>query len=328
MLELILFAVGLFILIKGADYMVDGASSVAIRFKISPIVIGLTIVAFGTSAPELLVSVISALKGSTDIALSNVVGSNILNILLILGLCAVIYPLKVARNTTYKEIPFSFLGAVLLVVFGLGIFINTGVFNTNIIYLNEVVGVINRSGGIMLLSFFIIFLYYTFGISKVTGENDTDIAKASFKKSIIMIFGGLVALAFGSQIAIDNAIIIATKLNVSDTLIGLTLVSLGTSLPELVTSVAAVRKKNVDIAVGNIVGSNIFNIFFVLGLTSILKEIPIRGVQIVDLVMLLAASLILFGSIFVWKRHRIGRVEGIIMLLFYLGYVVFIVYRG
>lgn len=308
--------------------MVDGASSVAKRFKISPIVIGLTIVAFGTSAPELLVSITSALKGSTDIALSNVVGSNILNILLVLGICALIYPLKVAKNTSFKEIPFSFLGAVLITVFGLAVTINTGIVDLPAVFTQEIIGSIDRVGGVMLLSFFVIFLYYTFGISKVTGENETDIQKVSVGKSTLMIVGGLLALAFGSQVAIDNAIILATKFNVSDTLIGLTLVSLGTSLPELVTSVAAVRKKNVDIAVGNIVGSNIFNIFFVLGMTSVIKEIPIRGMQVVDIVVLLFTSLLLFISIFIWKRHTIGRVEGAIMLLCYFVYVLYIIFRG
>ncbi len=328
MFEFILFVVGLAILVKGADFLVDGASSLASRFKISPIVIGLTVVAFGTSSPELVVSLTSALSGNTDIALGNVIGSNIFNILLILGISAVIFPLVVLKNTTRKEIPFSFLGAILIAVFGLQIAINTGVFDLSVISSPEVVGTIGRTGGIFLLAFFIIFLYYTFGIAKVTGESEIEIKKRSLSIIFLFILLGLLGLTFGSKIAIDNAVAIARMFNLSDAFIGLTLVSAGTSFPELFTNIAAVRKKNTDIAVGNIVGSNIFNIFLILGVTSLVKDIPIRGIQLVDIAVLIGATLILLISIFIWKKHSIGRREGIFMLLLYIVYIAFLLIRG
>lgn len=328
MLEFILFCIGLFVVIKGADYLVDGASSLAGRFRISPIVIGLTVVAFGTSAPELVVSVTSALKGSTDIALGNVIGSNVFNILLILGLSAVIYPLKVMKNTSWKEIPFSFLGVILIVILGLQVPIDTGFFSLSMFQSSEVIGTISRSNGLVLLSFFIIFLYYTFGISKTTGEEGLQIKKMSIFKMTVFIVGGLLALAFGSQIAVDNAISLARLFQISDTVIGLTLVAAGTSAPELFTSITAVRKKNSDIAVGNVVGSNIFNIFLILGVTSTVKEIPIKGIQLIDLVMLFGTTLILFASVFVWKRHSIGRKEGMIMVCCFVLYMVYLLVRG
>jgi cation:H+ antiporter len=328
MLSFILFTTGLAILVKGADFLVDGASSLASRFKISPIAIGLTVVAFGTSTPELVVSLTSAFRGNTDIALGNVIGSNIFNILFILGLSAIIFPLKVIKNTAWKEIPFSFLGTIILAILGLQVFINTGSFSSTLLSSADVIGVINRAGGLVLLSFFIIFLYYTFGISKTTGSADIDIKKRSIAQILLLIAMGLAALTFGSQIAVENAIAIARTLNISDTLIGFTLVAAGTSFPELFTNIAAVRKKNPDIAVGNIVGSNIFNIFLILGVTSIFRDIPIRGIQVVDIIILLITTSILFISIFLWKKHSIGRKEGFIMLIGYIAYTVFLIMRG
>lgn len=328
MIAFILFIIGLIILVKGADFLVDGASSLAARFGISPIAIGLTVVAFGTSTPELLVSLTSALKDNTDIALGNVIGSNIFNILFILGLSAMIYPLKVIKSTAWKEIPFSFLAAIIIAIIGLKDLINRGAFDTSLISSSEIIGTIDRSGGLILLSFFIIFLYYTFGIAKTTGSADLQIKKRSVLQVVFLITGGLFALTFGSKIAVDNAIIIARMLDVSDTLIGLTLVAAGTSFPELFTNIAAVRKKNVDIAIGNIVGSNIFNIFLILGTTALFKEIPIRGMQLADIAILWAATMLLFVSIFAWKRHSIGRIEGAVMFVGYLAYTAFLIIRG
>lgn len=328
MLSFILFAIGLAVLVKGADFLVDGASSLASRFKISPIAIGLTVVAFGTSTPELVVSLTSAFRGNTDIALGNVIGSNIFNILFILGLSAMIFPLKVIKNTAWKEIPFSFLGTIILAILGLQVFINTGSFSSSLLSSTDAIGVINRSGGLVLLSFFIIFLYYTFGISKATGSADIDIKKRSITQISLLIAIGLAALTFGSQIAVENAIAIARTLDISDTLIGFTLVAAGTSFPELFTNIAAVRKKNPDIAVGNIVGSNIFNIFLILGVTSIFRDVPIRGIQVTDIIILLITTSILFISIFLWKRHSIGRKEGFIMLIGYIAYTAFLIMRG
>ena len=328
MIEIILFALGLFILVKGADFLVDGASSVAHKLKIAPIVIGLTIVSFGTSAPELVVSLTSALKGSTDIAFGNVVGSNIFNILLILGLTAIIYPLKVQKNTIWKEIPMSFLGAILLVVLGLQTQIDVTGLHTVDWRSAEQVGSISRSNGLVLLSFFIIFLFYTFGIAKTSGENDMEIKHYTIPKSALMITLGLLALTLGSRLAVDNAVTLARMLNISDTLIGLTLVAAGTSFPELFTNIATARKKNTDIAIGNIIGSNIFNIFLILGVTSVVSEIPIRGAQVFDIAVLWITTTLLFLFLFVWRKYHIGKVEGLIMLAGYVAYTIYLILRG
>jgi len=253
MIPFILFAVGVLILVKGADFLVDGASALAAKFKIPAIVIGLTVVAFGTSAPELVISLTSALSGSTDIGIGNVIGSNIFNVLLILGISAVIYPLTVTKNTVWKEIPYSFLAAIMVFVLGFQHAIDAGYFNFSVLNSTEIEGLITRTNGIVLISFFIVFIYYTFGISKVTGEMELEIKERNFLQIAILIIIGLLCLTFGSRIAVDNAVSIARMLNISDTLIGFTLVAAGTSFPELFTSIAAVRKKNVDIAVGIIV---------------------------------------------------------------------------
>lgn len=246
----------------------------------------------------------------------------------ILGLSAIIYPLTIAKNTVWKEVPFSFLAAILVVILGLQVPINSGIFNTATLTSTEITGVINRSGGLILLSFFVVFLYYTFGIAKVTGSATLDIKKRNLSHLIILIVGGLIALTLGSRIVVDSAISIAKQFNISDTLIGFTLVAAGTSFPELFTNIAAVRKKNADIAVGNIVGSNIFNIFFILGITATVKDIPIKGMQVVDLVILLLTTLLLFASAFLWKRHSIDRKEGFIMVISYFAYTMFLIQRG
>jgi cation:H+ antiporter len=273
----------------------------------------------------LLVSLTSAFRGSTDIAFGNVVGSNIANILLILGITATIYPLSVKSNTIWKEIPMSFLGAILLIILGFSHIID----NPEIINLpNSIGGEISRSNGLVLLSFFVIFLFYTFGISKVSGESDVEINDRPNTINVLYIIGGLTALALGSHLAVENAISIARSFGLSDALIGLTLIAIGTSLPELATNVTAALKKNTDIAVGNIVGSNIFNIFLILGTTATVKSIPINQAQIFDITVLLATTVLLFGSLFVWKKHRIGRVEGVLMLLLYATYTGYLIVRG
>lgn len=328
MIEFILFCVGLAILIKGADLLVDGASNLATRLSIAPIVIGLTVVSFGTSAPELVVSVVSALKGNTDIALGNVIGSNTANILLILGISAIIYPLTVLKNTVWKEIPFSMLAAILVVILGLNFPLNIASSNQLIFATGNIAGAISRFDALVLLAFFAFFLYYTFGIKKAAAGTQISIKNISLRNSLFLIITGLAALVIGSQIAVDNVVSLARLLNISDALIGLTLVAVGTSLPELFTSAAAAFKKNSDIAVGNIVGSNIFNLLFVLSSTALIKDIPIKTAQTADILVLWLATLLLFASIFVWKRHSIGRKEGIIMVICYIAYVVFLVIRG
>lgn len=328
MFSLIFIVVGMAILIKSATFLVDGASSLALKLRIAPIVIGLTVVAFGTSAPELLVSMTSAVQGNTNIALGNVVGSNIANILLILGIAAIIYPLKVQKTTIWKEIPMSFLGACVITVLGLQTILDQKMFNGIMLNATQQVGEISLSNGIILLFFFLIFMYYTFGIAKVTGEDTMEMKQFTTKTSILFIIIGLIGLVIGSKVTVDHAVLFARTIGISDTLVGLTIVAVGTSLPELVTSATAALKKNTDIAVGNVVGSNIFNIFFILGLTSLVKTIPLTGQHLVDILVLFGATIFLFISMFIFKRHHISRAEGILMILAYIGYTTFLVIRG
>lgn len=330
LISLVLLAAGLYILVKGADWLVSGASAISLRLKIKPIVIGLTVVAFGTSAPELTVSVTSLLSGNTGVAVGNVLGSNIANILLILGITAIIYPLYVQRNTVLKEIPMSILAAIVFIVFGLQEVISSwsGLNISSLLFENNLEGYINRAGGIILLLFFAIFVYYTVELAKNTGETNDEIEKKSLSTSIILIVIGLLGLTFGSKLTVDNAITIARTFGVSDNLIGLTLVAIGTSLPELVTSIVAALRKHVDIIVGNVVGSNIFNILLVLGISSLIKPIPVYTPNVFDAFMVLLASFALLIVLFTYRVHRITRIEGAALLFLYFTYLIFIVYRG
>ncbi|HMS91492.1 MAG TPA: calcium/sodium antiporter, partial [Candidatus Absconditabacterales bacterium] len=261
----ILFVIGFVFLIKGADMLVEGASSVAKKFHISDLVIGLTIVAIGTSAPELVVNIMASIKGSAGIAIGNVLGSNIANILLILGVSAITYPITVKKATTFKEIPFS-----LLAVLVLGFVANDAIID------GASFSGITRIDGLVLLSFFAIFMYYVFGISRTENDlpEEVTVKKMSGWKSIIFIIIGLIGLTLGGQWIVDGAIQIAKIFGVSETVIGLTIVAVGTSLPELATCVVAAMKKKSDIAIGNIIGSNIFNIFWILGLSAIISPLP------------------------------------------------------
>lgn len=324
----LLFIAGLLLLIKGANWLVDGASSLALRFRINPMVIGLTIVAFGTSSPELVVSVTSALSGNTGIALGNIIGSNIVNILLILGLSAIVYPLRVNKNTVWKEIPMSFLAAVVMTILGLQTILDENKLSIGIFNSDNIIGSLTFSNGLILLSFFLIFLYYTFGIAKISSDDKPEIRKVSTLRASIFIGIGLVGLVLGSKLFVDNAVIIARTFGVSETFIGLTIVAVGTSMPELVTSIIAASKRKVELAVGNIVGSNIFNIFFILGVTSLVKPIPLKGENMFDIIVLFFATTILFISLFVYKKHCIVRWEGVFMVATYIAYISYLVYRG
>jgi cation:H+ antiporter len=315
MLTYILFIIGLVLLIKGASWLVDGASSIAKKLNISAIVIGLTIVAFGTSTPELIVNIFATIEGNTEIAIGNVLGSNIANILLILGISALIHPLLSKKNTVWKEIPLSLLAAVLV-----------GFMANDILIDGAKSSMLSRIDGLVLISFFIIFLYYTFGIAKVQGEaSDEDIKEFSYPKSILFIVVGLVGLTVGGKWIVDGAVKIAESFNVSQSLIGLTIVAIGTSLPELATSAMAAYKKQSDIAIGNVVGSNIFNIFWILGLSSIVKPLPFNQNSQIDVMMTIFASLVLFILLMVGKRHVIEKWQGVLMILIYIGYLVFLI---
>lgn len=315
MLTYILFIIGFFFLIKGASLLVDGAASVAKKLKISSIVIGLTIVAFGTSAPELVVNIFASVNGNTDIAIGNILGSNIANVFLILGIASIIYPLATKHNTVWKEIPLSLLAAILLAVMVNDIRIDGSGFSG-----------LTRIDGIVFLSFFLIFLYYTFGISKVTGESDEiEIKQLSSTKATIFILLGLAGLTFGGKWIVDGAVKIAELFNVSQSLIGLTVVAIGTSLPELATSAIAAYKKQSDIAIGNVVGSNLFNIFWILGLSSIIKPLPFNSHSDLDILMTVLASAVLFIIMFIGKKYTIQKWQGILMVLTYISYIVILV---
>lgn len=315
MLTYILFVIGFLLLISGANILVEGSASIAKKLNISSIVIGLTIVAFGTSAPEFIVNIFASVQGNTEIAIGNIIGSNISNILLILGVSSIIYPLATQENTVWKEIPLSLLAAILLGVMVNDTLIDGGTFSG-----------LTRIDGIVFLSFFIIFLYYTFGISKVSGEDtDLEIKEMSYLKSSLYVAGGLLGLVFGGKWIVDGAIKIAEGFNVSQSLIGLTVVAIGTSLPELATSAVAAYKKQADIAIGNVVGSNILNIFWILGFSSVINPLPFSKDSALDIIMTIVSSLILFLIMFVGKKHTVERWQGVIMIIIYIGYVAYLI---
>lgn len=311
MLVYILFVLGFIFLIKGADFLVDGASSIARKLRISPLVIGLTIVSFGTSAPELVVNIISAVKGQGDLAIGNIIGSNISNILLILGISAIILALCVHKGTVWKQIPLGLL-AILVV----GILVNDALIDK----MPE--STLSRIDGLILLAFFAIFIYYTFGIAKVQGEEkDRTVKRYPTYLSIIMILTGLAGLTFGGKWIVDGAIHIASMLGVSEAIIGLTIVAIGTSLPELATSALAAYKGRADIAVGNVVGSNIFNLFWILGLSATIRPLSFSPALNRDIIVCIIATFLLFIFMFIGKRHELEKWQGGIFVGLYVAYI-------
>ena len=306
LLQVVLLVVGFAMLIKGADWFVDGAASLAGKFGIPQLVIGLTIVAMGTSAPEAAVSISAAMKGNAGITIGNIVGSNIMNILLILGIASVIIPIAVKKSTKRYEIPFVILVTVVLAVMGLAD------------------GTISRLEGGIMWALFIAYLVYLFFMAK-KGEADVEGADTKLDKVwkmilFIIVGGGLIV--WGSDVTVDAASKIATYFGMSSRLIGLTIVAFGTSLPELITSVTAARKGSADIAIGNIVGSNIFNILFVVGTTALITPVVYASNFMVDSIMAVVAAVMLL--IFVCnKDNKLKRVGGIVMLLVYAGYFVY-----
>jgi len=316
MLTYFLFASGFIFLIKGADLLVDGAASIARRLKVSDLVIGLTVVAFGTSTPELFVNLIASFKGNSDIAIGNVLGSNIANIFLILGISSIIYPLAVTKGTVWKEIPFSLLAAVVLL------------FAANDQILDHAgASALTRIDGLIFFCFFTIFIYYTFSIAtRVEGMDEHVTARQLGRlRSLSYIIAGLAGLIIGGKWIVDGAIALAAKLGMSESLIGLTIVAVGTSLPELATSAVAAYKKNVEIAVGNVVGSNIFNIFFVLGISAAIRPLPFQSKNNLDLAAVILSSLMLFLFMFTGKKRSLDRWEGIVCLLLYISYITFLI---
>ena len=315
MLDLIYLVGGIAIIILSANWLVTGASVIAKRFGINDLVIGLTIVAFGTSAPELTVNIFSAISGSTDIAIGNVLGSNISNIFLIVGVAAAIYPIAIHNNTKWKEIPFSLLSVIIIAFVANDVFIDKADEN-----------LISRIDGLILLSFLIIFLIYTFGMAKrnkVDESNVEHIKTMPLQKAVLFIIFGLIGLFFGGKYLIEGAVNIADFLGMSKKVIGLTIIAIGTSLPELATSIVAAVKKKPDIIIGNVIGSNIFNVFFILGTTAIIKPLPFDFSINFDVGVSMFASVLLFLTTITLGRKIISRSEGIIFLIIY---VVFITY--
>lgn len=316
-MQIIILLLGFVALIFGAGKLVDGASVIARRMKVSDLVIGLTIVAFGTSFPELVVNVSAALKGSNDIALGNVVGSNLFNILAILGISALIFPLVVKRSTTWIEIPLALLSAVVLLVVASDSWFDV-----------DVISVINRNDGIILLLLFALFMgYVVYTALKNRHLNEpTEAPTMKMGIAIMWVVVGLALLLIGGEAIVRSATDIAHQFGVSERIIGLTIISIGTSLPELATSIVAARKKNTDIAIANIVGSNIFNATFILGTTACIMPITVSVPAVCDLLLNVFASVLLFVFIFIGRGRKIGRWEGLTFLTIYILYTIWLVF--
>ena len=313
---IVFIIVGFIALVKGADFLVDGASAIAKRFGISDLVIGLTVVAFGTSMPEFVVNMVSVAEGSTDLAITNILGSNIINTLVILGLTALVYPIASQKRSRDFDIPMSILAGILVLVFVTLSSCNVPYFSFHGIY---------RIGGIVLLLLFCYFLYNTFRHAKDHPEEaDAETVKPiGTGKAILLIFLGFIGLIVGGELIVKSAVDIATRCGVSEAIIGLTVVALGTSLPELATSVIAACKKNSDIALGNVIGSNIFNVFFVLGTSATVRALPAYdGIE-------LDACVVTLGSVIVWlavksnKERKVKRWAGALLLLVYAAYLTY-----
>ena len=316
MLDTFFFFVGLALILLGANGLTDGAAAVAKRFQISDLVIGLTIVALGTSAPELVISVMAALGGSAEMAIGNVVGSNIFNVLMIIGMTAMVKPIQVGQGTLSKEIPLVVLASFALAFMANDIWLDGGVSN-----------IISRIDGLILLAFFLIFLRYTFAIAHSGGDEGEGekIKEMPIWKSALFILGGLAGLIYGGQLFVDGASGIASSLGVSESIIGLTIVAGGTSLPELATSVTAALKKNSGIAIGNVIGSNLFNIFFVLGCSASISPLPMGGITNFDMAVLIGSAILFWIVGWFFKKRTITRVEGALMVVCYVAYTAYLI---
>ncbi len=316
MLNTLLLIGGLALILVGANALTDGAAAVAKRFQISDLVIGLTIVAFGTSAPELVISVMAALGGSADMAIGNVVGSNVFNVLMIIGITALVMPIKVGQGTLSKEIPLVILASFALAFLGNDVLLD-----------GDTANIISRIDGLILLCFFLIFMRYTFAIARNGGDEaeGEKIKEMPIWKSALFIVGGLAGLVFGGQFFVDGASGIASALGVSESTIGLTIVAGGTSLPELATSVTAALKKNSGIAIGNAIGSNLFNIFFVLGCSATISPLPMGGINNIDMLLLIGSAILFWLVGWFFKKRTITRVEGALLVVCYIAYTAFLI---
>ena len=308
--------IGLALILLGANYLVDGASAIAKKAGLSDFIIGMTIVGIGTSTPEMVVSFASAIKGNADIAVGNVLGSNIFNILMILGITALFSPIRLTSNNVKKDIPFALLAAFVLCTFGCSTWLDNTTVNT-----------ISRVGGILLLSLFGVFMAYTIYSSSSNQAADTpDNSQGSIKatpvwKAILMVLGGLCGLVFGGDMFVNSASAIARSLGVSDAVIAVTIVAGGTSMPELASCLVAAFKKNTDQALGNVIGSNVSNIFLILGGSATIHPLVMSGTKPLDLITLMIASLLIFIFAFTFKKKQIDRIEGALLVCIYIGFI-------
>lgn len=333
MLIYILFAIGFVLLIKGADFLVDGASSIAKKNNIPELVIGLTIISFGTSLPELIVNLLASAEGKADIAIGNIFGSNIANILLILGTTALFTRIPIKKSIYFTEIPISLIATLLV-----GFLANANLFEES----NQMR--LSRQDGAILLTFFFLFMSYIYVISKykntsedevededgVVSANDDeeDIEIMENWKAYLFIVGGGIGLFFGGKWVVEGAIEIARLFDMSEKFIGLTVIAIGTSLPELVTSVVAAKKGKADLAVGNVIGSNIFNLLWILGLSSVIKPLNFDLVNNSDILMIIFGSTLLFFAVIVGKKPSINKLQGVLLISIYFAYIVYLVQRG
>jgi cation:H+ antiporter len=315
LISILLLCLGFAALIIGANWLVGGASSLAKRLGISELVIGLTIVAFGTSAPELVVNILASKNGLDDVILGNVVGSNIFNLLLILGVSGIILPIVVQHKTVWREIPISLFAIVILLF--MANFLPSG---------NSLI--IGRLEGVFLLIFFVAFLIYIFKNMSAEPESVVNTGQKSLAISIVLLVSGLAGLIMGGSLVVNKSIEIATSMGMSEKLIGLTIVSIGTSLPELATSVVAAFKKNSDLAIGNVIGSNIFNILLILGICATMNPITYNNTMNTDLFIMSTFTFLLFIAMFTGKKRKLDRWEAMIFVLSFTGYLIFVINRN
>ncbi len=318
-LHYVLFAVGFYVLYKGADFLVAGSSAIAKKLGISELFIGITLVAFGTSTPELFVNLIASAQGNPEISIGNIIGSNIFNALLILGVSALVYPLVVQKTIATKLIPLNII-ASLIILFAS----NDGLLE------GDLTSELSRIDGIVFLLFFLVFMDYSFGIFRDSECVSTDVCQKtiSIPKGALMVFGGLFCLFIGSKWVVDGAIMLSKALGISQSLVAYTIIAGGTSLPELATSFVAALKKNSDIAIGNVIGSNIFNIFFILGVSAVISPLPFSRNSLFDIGVCVFSAVILYLFCYLGKKFTIDRTKGIILIICYVFYIVALLYRG
>ena len=309
-MDILLLIVGLTLILGGANYLTDGASALAKRLRMPEFLIGLTIVAVGTSMPEMVVSALSSISGQSDMALGNVVGSNIFNVFLTLGICAIVRPILFTKQNIRFDIPFGVVVSMLLVVLACDTLVGTGEVNT-----------ISRIDGVLMLALYVALMIYTIRTAERPAQEETGEKPMAAWLMVLMIVGGLCGLIFGGELFLDSATSLARSLGVSESVIAITLVAGGTSLPELASSIVSLAKGKADMALGNVLGSNIFNILCILGVASLINPLSMGNITPFDLVVVLTSAVLVFVSAFTFRRHKLDRVEGCIFVALYIAYI-------